>query len=328
MAGRPGASSVWCIFILVALAANALLASDSPVRLTTSNFDLYSDLNRKQAVALLQQLEDARGALDASQISTSDKSESASSSPVRVIVFRSDREFFRYRSNNASAAYYLRANGREYIVLGPDLADGSRPIVHEYVHHVLHRRYQHLPLWLDEGLAEVYSTAAEEQEGLRVGLPPEDRLDWLRMDGFAYDLPTLFSVGQNWFDNVKHLTPRTRFYAESWLLVHMLRFAPRYAEQFPAFLEDVEHGTPVEAALQQRFGKTPSMVDEDMKRYLQSEQMPTELLRKSGGPATSLISDATLSESQWSAVLSELRSALDKPAQASAARSKSSDKTR
>jgi hypothetical protein len=324
MAARLSASLVQCFVIVGALAATRLFGSDSLVRLTTSNFDLYSDLNRKQAAALLKQLEDTRRALDTSQLLPSHNSDERGDSPLRVIAFRSDREFARYRSNDAASAYYLRANGREYIVLGADFSDAGRPIVHEYVHHLLHRRYRHLPLWLDEGLAEVYSTVREDQQRLRIGLPPEDRLDWLRMDGFAYDLPTLFSIRPTWFDNVKHLTPRTRFYAESWLLVHMLRFAPGYAGQFPAFLEDVEHGARVEAALQDRFGKTPAMVYEDLTRYLHSERMPTELLPNSGSAATPPVSGSSLSETQWDAVLSELRSALDQPGQASAAWSRSS----
>lgn len=218
MAARLSASLVQCIVIGIALAANQLLASESGVRLTTPNFDLYSSLNRKQSAFVLKQLEDARQALEALHIGTA-----KAGAPVRVIAFGSEREYARFRSNDASAAYYLRAGGQEYIVLGEELSRGGAPVVHEYVHHLLHQQYGHLPLWLDEGLAEVYSTATQQAKGLRVGLPPQDRLEWLRMDQPAYDLETLFSIRRSSFDKTKHLTPRSRFYAESWLLVHMLR---------------------------------------------------------------------------------------------------------
>ena len=234
MAARLSASLVQCIVIGIALVANQLLASESWVRLTTPNFDLYSSLNKKQASFVLSQLEDARTALEALHIATRE-----AGSPVRVIAFSSEREYARFRSNDASAAYYLRAEGQEYIVLGEELSKGGTPVVHEYVHHLLHQQYRQLPLWLDEGLAEVYSTATQQAKGLRVGLPPQDRLDWLQMDKPAYDLETLFSIRRNSFDKTKHLTPRSRFYAESWLLVHMLRFSPDYADQFRAFLDDV-----------------------------------------------------------------------------------------
>lgn len=314
MAARLSASLVQCFVIGVALAANQLLASESWVRLTTPNFDLYSSLNKKQASFILNQLEDARTALEALHIGTA-----AAGSPVRVIAFGSGREYTRFRSNDASAAYYLTAGGQEYIVLGEELSRRGAPVVHEYVHHLLHRQYRHLPLWLDEGLAEVYSTATQQAKGLRVGLPPEERLDWLRMDKPAYDLETLFSIRRNSFDKTKHLTPRSRFYAESWLLVHMLRFSPEYGEHFAAFLNDVEAGAQPEAALQKYYGKTLSTVMTDMLAYLKADRMPTEVVRVSNERTPTPVSAAELQRADWQAVLADLHSALKGPQQASAA---------
>jgi hypothetical protein len=313
MAARLSASLVQCIVIGIALVANQLLASESWVRLTTANFDLYSSLNKKQTSLVLNQLENARTALEALRIG------SGSGSQVRVIAFGSEREYARFRSSDASAAYYLRAGGQEYIVLGEELSGGGTPVVHEYVHHLLHQQYRHLPLWLDEGLAEVYSTATQQAKGFRVGLPPQDRLDWLQMDKPAYDLATLFSIRRNSFDNTKHLTPRSRFYAESWLLVHMLRFSPAYTAQFRAFLNDVEAGAQPEAALLKNYGKTLSTVMADMQSYLKADRMPTELIRINTPPAAVPVSASELQSSEWQAVLADLQSALNLPQQASAA---------
>jgi hypothetical protein len=308
------ASSGRCVVVFITLLASHLFAAESWVRLSTPNFDLYSSLNQKQATIVLKQLEDARQAL--APLYAGD---AAVAAPVRVIAFRSESEYSRYRSNEASAAYYLRTDGRDYIVLGQDLASGGTPVVHEYVHYLLHQRYRHLPLWLDEGLAEVYSTAIQERRGLRIGLPPDDRLDWLRMDSPAYDLPTLFTIRQSSFANVKHLTPRSRFYAESWLLVHMLRLAPEYAAQFPSFLEDIERGEHPGKALLERYGKTVAAVTEDMRRYLKAGQMPTELMHVSRKQLPAAVSASTLQSAEWQAVLSDLRSALGRPREASAA---------
>jgi hypothetical protein len=314
MAARQSARLVQCIVIGIALVGTQLLASESWVRLTTQNFDLYSSLNRKQAAFILNQLEDARTALEALHIGTA-----PAGAPVRVIAFGSEREYARFRSTDASAAYYLRAGGHEYIVLGEELSRGGAPVVHEYLHHLLHQQYRHLPLWLDEGLAEVYSTTTQQAKGLRVGLPPEDRLDWLRMDKPAYDLKTLFSIRRNSFDNTKHLTPRSRFYAESWLLVHMLRFSPDYAAQFAAFLDDVEAGAQPESALLKHYGKTLSAVMDDMLAYLKADRMPTELVRVSTERTLAPVSASQLLRTDWQAVLADLRSALDRPQEASAA---------
>lgn len=314
MAARLSASLVQCIILLIALAANQSLAAESWVRLETPHFDLYSSLNRKQAALVLNQLEDARRALE-----TVNPGRRVDGSPVRVIAFRSENEFSRYRPNDASSAYYLRADGREYIVFGQEVAEGGTAVVHEYVHHWLHQWHKNLPLWLDEGLAEVYSTAVQESRGLRVGLPPADRLDWLKMDAPAYDLPTLFSMRQSSFTGVKRLTPRSRFYAESWLLVHMLRFSPEYADQFQAFLDDVEQGAQPAAALQRHYGKTVSAVMDDMQAYLKANRIPTELVRVSEEPAVTPISTLELPRADWEGVLADLRTALARPQEASAA---------
>jgi hypothetical protein len=314
MAARLSASLVQCIVIGIALVTNQLLASESWVRLTTPNFDLYSDLNRKQAASVINHLEDARTALAALHVGAA-----SAGPPVRVIAFGSEREYAQYRSNDASAAYYLRADGQEYIVLGEELSTGGAPVIHEYVHHLLHQQYQHLPLWLDEGLAEVYSTATRQPKGLRVGLPPQDRLDWLRMDSPAYDLETLFSIRRDSFDNVKHLTPRSRFYAESWLLVHMLRFSPEYGHGFQAFLEDMEGGAPTEAALLKHYGKTLSTVMDDMQAYLKADRMPTEVVRVSTERTVGPVTVSELQRADWQAVLADLRFALTRPQIASSA---------
>ena len=302
MAACPGASFMQRVLLAIAVAAN-LFASESWLRLKTPDFDLYSSLNRKQASAVLEQLENAREIFEALQLWRSE-----AASPVRVIAFRSENEYSRYRTNDASEAYYLRAAGRNYIVIG-DMGAGA-PVVHEYVHLLLHQQYRRLPLWLDEGLAEVYSTATPESGGFRIGLPPDDRLEWLRMDSPAYDLPTLFSIRQSSFAAVKHLTPRSRFYAESWLLVHMLRFAPEYERQFQAFVEDVERGKPSKTALRDRYGKTLDAVTKDMDRYLKASQMPTELVHVADRQEPPRATIFEIGQREWLAVLSDLGSAL------------------
>ena len=223
-----------CVVVFITLLASHLFAAESWVRLSTPNFDLYSSLNQKQAAIVLKQLEDARRALAPLY------AEAAVTAPVRVIAFRSESEYSRYRSNESSAAYYLRTDGRDYVVLGQDLARAVlRLFTNMYITCSTSDtgtcRYGWMKVW-----RKCYSTAIQESRGLRIGLPPDDRLDWLRMDSPAYDLQTLFTIRQSSFANVKHLTPRSRFYAESWLLVHMLRLAPDYAAQFPSFLEDIE----------------------------------------------------------------------------------------
>jgi hypothetical protein len=293
------------LLLLLAPALKQVAASQSWTRLATPDFDLYTNLNRKQAALLINELEEARRALMLVPIG-----DTANDHPVRVIAFRSPAEYARYRAHDASSAYYLRSGGQDYIVWGQNLAADSKPLVHEYVHHLLHQRYRELPLWLDEGLADLYSTVVQEDRGLRIGLPPADRLDWLKMDAPAYDLKTLFSIRQSSFAKMEHLTPRSRFYAESWLLVHMLRFSPEYENQFQDFLDDIEQGKKPEDAFNKRYGKTLTAVHQDMVLYLKADRMPTEILHESRQPQMPAVTISDLQAKEWQAVLADLRSAL------------------
>src|ERR1700748_3607098 len=171
MVARLSASWIKCVVISVALIGNSLFAADHWIRLTSQNFDLYSSLNKEKSVALLAKLEYARQALGHLTIYAT-----ANPLPIRVIAFRSEEDFRPYASDEGSTAYYLHSEFRDYIVLGTNgSADFYTPAVHEYAHYMIHRQFERLPRWLDEGFADVYSTV-EQQNGLvRGGSPPRHR---------------------------------------------------------------------------------------------------------------------------------------------------------
>jgi tetratricopeptide (TPR) repeat protein len=312
MAARLSANLGQCIVICFALIGQVLWGAETWTRWTTPNFDFYSTLPRKQNALLLRQLESARQGLQQLTITGP-----AGSLPLRVIAFRSQEEYGRYCSNATSTAYYLHSNYRNYIVMGEEASESVTPAVHEYVHHVIHQRFSHLPLWLDEGLADVYSTVEIKDGNLRLGLPLENRLRWLQMDGFNYNTATLWNLRLSSFSNVQHVTPRSRFYAESWLMVHMLKFSPMYASRFNELLRDLEHGSEAQQVFLQLYNKTPEAVDQDLQSYLKAEWLPTQLLPVheasiAAGSATGV------SSGEAHATLADLLSALGRFEQAQA----------
>jgi hypothetical protein len=305
MATWSGVGFVRCFVLLIAMVAQSLLASNTWIKLANRDFELYTSLDQKRAGALLRRLEEARQSME--QLSFSAQPERV---PLRVFAFRSKSEYGPFRSDKAATAYFLHSGTRNYIVLSGDAVE---PVVHEYVHYVLHQRFPHFPMWLDEGLAEVYSTVTRTENSLRLGLPSEDQLAWLRMDGLAYDLPALFRVEQTSFEHTKNLTPRSRFYAESWLLVHMLRLAPEYAPHFNAFLAAIEQGQTAEQAFSRVYAKATPEVMRDLARYLEAERMPTEVMTRVRGDANSTASaveTSSIGESEARAALAGLSAAL------------------
>jgi hypothetical protein len=294
--------------VFIVLFASHLSASDFWL-VRNQNFELYSSLTAERTASVLAHLTEANHSLDQlalTQLITT-------SSPVRVIALSSEGEFVPYRSNEAATAFYLHFRGRDYIVLGGEATGSTEALVHEYVHYAMHRRFRNLPLWLDEGLAEVYSTIDEKQGQLRIGLPSTSRLDWLRTDKFSYDLQQLFQMRSSSFDDVKHLAPRSRFYAESWLLVHMLSFSPEYQPRFREFLLAVATGTDVGHAFESVYCKSLDNVQSDLSRYRTFTRMPTRLVSAaSSADASFSVAPKNVSASEFKAVLDDLRVATNR----------------
>jgi hypothetical protein len=292
------------VVLAITLVRAGLCNPPSWVRIESGPFEVYSALDAKRTASLLSHLQEARQVLGRFA-----QTGSTAALPLRVIAFRSQTDYERFRPNEAAAAYYLHTDSRDYIALGEDALQSYEPAIHEYVHYILHQRFKRIPLWLDEGLAEVYSNLDRKNGAVRVGAPSQDQIDWLRMDGFAFDLPTLFRITERSFDDLKHLTPRSRFYAESWLLVHMLRFSPQYSSRFDQFLTRLGNGEDAEAVLQTLYGKTLDDTITDLKRYLDAERMPTDLVRLKLAQSDANVKASTPSGGEIQAVLTDLLSA-------------------
>jgi hypothetical protein len=279
MAAQPRSIIAASLLICLALAASApIYASETWIKASSDHFQLFTSNNKEQAVRLLRQLETTRRRLLPVLDGSIAAPENHDSSRVTVIAFHSDADYASYRSNSAASAYSLEAPGSSYIVLGAASARDPAIAVHEYVHHLLHQRYRGLPAWLDEGLAEVYSSVEERRNQLRLGLPADSRLSSLEHDGLLLGLPDLLNVKEDDLKKLRHSEPRSRFYSESWLLTHMLRFSPAYSPRFNALLTSMDSGNTAENAFLSVYGKTLPQVQDDLKLYLKKGRFPTETI--------------------------------------------------
>ena len=282
--------------ILLALTATAGFAAETWVRISSQNFDLYSDLPHNRAAALVARLETARQALGHFTVYATSNAQ-----PIRVIAFSSLDQYRAYCADQASTAYFLHSAYRDYIVIGAGSYDIYTPAVHEYAHFAIHQQFHHLPRWLDEGLADVYSTVQEKNGTIRLGLPLEERLEWLRMDGLAYGLPALF-----------RMAPNSRFYAESWILTHMLRLSPPYSLRFNGFVDQLDHGSAESLAFPTVFHKSESEVQKDLTHYLKAERIPTSLLRLDEAAPHLSLQISPITPQSTVAILKDLRAVLGK----------------
>jgi hypothetical protein len=200
---------------------------------------------------------------------------------VRVIAFRSAREFDAHRVSQAPAcAYYQRTRSGDYIVMQDLAPDHYQVGAHEYTHFLLRGTGLKLPLWLNEGLAEFYSSLESRNGQVVLGLPPYGRLHSLRSQSWITP-KTLFSTGalSPYYTQADKMAI---FYAESWALTHMLAMHADYAAQFPRLLTLISSGTPAAEAIQTLYHKSPDQLISDLNDYLQQGQLPVRTINSGG----------------------------------------------
>lgn len=246
------------------------------LKLYGTNFELVGDIGSRHLLGLLADLEDAHAALMSLPFTSGTVDR-----PVHVFAVGSHHEYALSNADPLATAFSVRFQSGYYIVLGPE-AIQRVPLIHEYVHVVLHQRYDHLPMWLDEGLADYFSTIERKRGFVVVGTPPEGRLELLRSSGIAIPLRMLFNSRR---ENVRSDPSSDLFYAESWLLVHMLMRAPKYAPRFGEIVEQLNRSQNIEQLFLQFWGKSPEAVENALKCYLKLSRLPVERLPSAKSPS-------------------------------------------
>src|SRR5580765_529704 len=194
----------------------------------------------------------------------------ATARPTRLIVFSGENEFKPYRANAVSRAYYQAAADRDYIVMSSLDSESQRVVVHEYVHLLVRHSNLDYPVWLNEGLAEFFSTIEAQGSKMAVGRVPVDRLVYLNTEARLIPLARLLAVehGDPEYNTSAHAGT---FYSESWALVHMLMTDSRYRPHVHAFMDAVGNGADAHAALPSAFGKTLAAVQSDLEGYIRKQ---------------------------------------------------------
>lgn len=153
--------------------------------------------------------------------------------PVTVVLFRHARAMEPYVPLEGGkpakiGGFFVRANDINTIMLSAsrNAAETRRVIFHEAVHWHLSAREGYMPLWLGEGLAEVYATfELPNARSYAFGAPMEEHVGRLREESLL-PLPKLLGIGR---DSLLYneVTRSGIFYAQSWALVHFLLFGEK-----------------------------------------------------------------------------------------------------
>ena len=266
------------LLALALLAVPASAAAKDPwLRLTSPHFELFTDAGERAGREVARHFEQVHGFFLQRFKTGIDPNRKA-----RVLLFRNEKEYAAYRPNQFAAAFYHPGETRDFIVLNNAEPDWKPTAVHELTHLMVHQLGTDLPLWLNEGLAELYSNMEPRGSQVMVGRDIPGRMHVLSGEPWL-PLPALLAVDhESSIYNGKSRAPI--FYAESWKLVHMLHLSPAYEPHLTDFVRALLKGDAA-GAFQTAYGKDLETVERDLRAYL------------AGGTITAMLFDIPLPKS-------------------------------
>jgi tetratricopeptide (TPR) repeat protein len=198
--------------------------------------------------------------------------------PTYVVVMRDFDAFQRFSPRDARGkvqqnvgGYFSRGADVNMIVLPASRGDaGLQTIFHEYTHYFVSRNVRTpIPTWLNEGLADFYSTFRGDYRGKTLigGVPPY-RVATLQNSTFVplRDIVSPKDLEEMW----RWERQIGMFYAESWALVHYLLVERQHPTPNPietylkAFAKTGSH----DAAFREAFGTDVDGMDKELRRYV------------------------------------------------------------
>ena len=257
-------SRPWLRWNLAAsLALCCLQAAPAPAwKLARSaHFEVYSQSNEDSARSVLLWFEQLRAFFAGLSGLAPDDTQ-----PVRVIVFASAQEYQPYRLRPFADAYYVGLGSRNSIVMAESGQHEFQMAAHEYAHLILRSAGLQLPRWLNEGLADFFSTVLVGGHAVELGAGLPGRIQvllrhpWMSLSQLLQVTETSKLGGDR--------TATDLFYAQSWALTEMLLRSPGYRSQFPALLAALRSGTPGELALRRVYGRSPAGIARDLHDWL------------------------------------------------------------
>jgi tetratricopeptide (TPR) repeat protein len=217
---------------------------DAWTRLTSEHFVLYTDVDPTEARAEIERFETLRFALQEVAFPPSGERERR----VSVVLFRQPSDYQVVGPPSTSGFFTARlpidVERQPTLVVAGDWSEVvHRRFVHEMVHELMHRAFGETPSWLNEGLADYFSTLHLKGNLVVLGAPVPERasipiLELPTVSEITHSSRREFSTNQSYEGTV------ARYYAGAWLLVHLLRNGPEaYRQRFDAFARALAEGT-------------------------------------------------------------------------------------
>ncbi|MGE3314707.1 MAG: lipopolysaccharide kinase InaA family protein [Planctomycetaceae bacterium] len=185
--------------------------------------------------------------------------------PVIVYLFSNEQEYRQYLNVTypklpPRRAYFVGTSTElaVYTYWGDNIQEDLR---HEYTHGLLHSCMKHVPLWIDEGLAEYFEVVTQDPS--RVNTDYAQKLGTSLVNGWRPDIRRLEKIDE--FSKMQQLD-----YQESWAWVHfLLHSTPDARQTLVEYINDLRTN-PNTAPLSERMPRNIPDADARFLSYLGS----------------------------------------------------------
>ena len=182
------------------------------------------------------------------------------------------------------AGFFTRGSDENLIVLSLPNSDSPDMdiIFHEYAHLLFRRNDQIWPLWLKEGMAEIYSTFTTSGRYCEIARPIDRHLQTLANEPLM-PLDELFAVTHD-SPQYNEATRQGVFYAESWALTHYLLAGDNAVLQsrFSQFTPLLKQGEMPEEAFTNALGVSLTAMQNALQNYVKRNEFDPIVLKLSG----------------------------------------------
>jgi tetratricopeptide (TPR) repeat protein len=203
-----------------------------------------------------------------------------SPAPTVVVVFSNGWAFAPYVPPGRTSdlvGYSVSWEDVNFIAINSGRAELADSIVfHEYTHLLVGNTLGEVPLWLGEGIAELYATFQEERggRGATIGGGRGYHLGLLRSRRLI-PIADLIAIDDR-SPEYNESTRRGMLYAQSWALMHYLSFGPGGRQsQLTAYLTGLQSGQPSNEAFGRAFGSDLAALDRELAEYVRRISLPT-----------------------------------------------------
>jgi len=255
---------------LAALAAPRADARDTWTRLDGDDFTILSPDSEREIHSWAVEFEEFR-----SGIGKFLRTNSQALQPVTVVLFHTQHQMRAYKPlENGQAAnvdgLFMRSPMGNFIEATTEAEDDRtrQLIFHEGVHWLTNTSETPMPLWLNEGLAEAFSTFAIEDNFYSYGRAIPHHVVLLRGSAMM-PLKELLAIQPG--SLLYNEGNRTGiFYAESWAFVHYLLFSGTGQERsgFNRLVHELRPGADPDAVFKKIFGVDCAGMDGRLEDYL------------------------------------------------------------